>query len=178
MKSNSRKRGVPVPQAERQIWDQFLNDQELLERLRVTPQELNALADCVLLGTLKSKQDMLFILRQIRMATDPSAEKTTLSPGPALRPGDKREYSAKDFSALADHRYAASVRSTPEPASVAANARSRVIGKFGVLFWAIALITALTWNIVSGLSSWRQHFLAKAHQPTAPDVRHTSQREE
>jgi hypothetical protein len=150
MKSNSQECKIPVPQAERQIWDQFRNDHELLERLRVTPQELDALANCVLLGTLTCKQDMLFILRQIRMATAPSSEEATISPAPAPRRDDKTEDSAREFSALANHRHTASVRSIPEPASLAGIARSRVIEQFGVLFWALVLIAFLMWNFVTG----------------------------
>ena len=40
----------------------------VVERLRVTPQELQALADASLLGSLTCKEDVLFMLRQIRGA--------------------------------------------------------------------------------------------------------------
>lgn len=178
MKSKSQDYGVPVPQAERQIWDEFRNDHELLERLRVTPQELDTLANCVLLGTLTCKQDMLFILRQIRVATAPSSEETTISAAPAPRRDDKTEDSAKEFSAPANRRHAAFAGSAPEPASLASIARSRGIEQFGVVSWALILIAFLMWNFVAGLSSWRQHFLAgigvQSRQPSAPDAGHGS----
>jgi hypothetical protein len=172
MKPNSHGHGVPVPQAERQIWDQFRNDHELLERLRVTPDELEALSECVLLGTLTCKQDMLFILRQIRMATDPESEETKGSPEPAQRREDKAADSAKEFSAIGSRRQA-TVRNITEPSTLAGIARSRAIEQFGVLFSALLLISFLMWNFVAGLSTWRQHFLAKTglhtHQPTASE---------
>src|SRR5271169_7012132 len=61
---------APPPQ-ERSFLDQIRDDHELVARLSITPQELEALSKCALLGTLTSKEDMLFILRQIREATRP-----------------------------------------------------------------------------------------------------------
>ena len=172
MKSNSYDHTVPMPQAEREIWDGFSKDRELLERLRVTPQELEALANCVLLGTLTCKQDMLFILQQIRIATGSSSGDPTISPLPPHRRDDKPV--AKEFSPPADHRPAAVVRTVPDPASLEVIARSRVIEQFGVLFWALLLIGFLMWNFIAGLSTWRQHFLTRigvqAYHVTVPEV--------
>jgi hypothetical protein len=64
---------APPPQ-EPSILDQIRNDHELVARLSITPQELEALSKCALLGTLTCKQDMLFILRQIREARKPGPE--------------------------------------------------------------------------------------------------------
>ena len=66
---------APPPQ-ERSFLDQIRDDHELVARLSITPQELEALSKCALLGTLTCKEDMLFILRQIREATrpDPKAQ--------------------------------------------------------------------------------------------------------
>ena len=62
------------------ILDEIRNDHELIARLKITPQELEALSKCVLLGTLTCKQDMLFILRQIREATSPALDHANLLP--------------------------------------------------------------------------------------------------
>jgi hypothetical protein len=66
------------PSQERSILDQIRNDHELVARLSITSQELEALSKCALLGTLTCKEDMLFILRQIRDARrpDPNPEPT------------------------------------------------------------------------------------------------------
>jgi hypothetical protein len=171
MKSNCPNYGVALPQEESQIWDQFCNDHELLERLRVTPQELAALKNCSLLGTLTCKQDMLFILSQIRIATEPSSEEETIAFAPAPRRDVKVENSAKEITRPTNCRPTASVRSAPEPASLAAIARSRVVEQFGVFCWTLVLLGFLMWNVVAGLSSWPQHFLAgigiQSHQPVA-----------
>ena len=62
------------PSQERSFLDQIRDDHELVARLSITPQELEALSKCALLGTLTSKEDMLFILRQIREARKPGPE--------------------------------------------------------------------------------------------------------
>jgi hypothetical protein len=62
------------PSQERSILDQIRDDHELVARLSITPQELEALSKCALLGTLTCKEDMLFILRQIRDARRPGPE--------------------------------------------------------------------------------------------------------
>lgn len=63
------------------ILDEIRNDRELIARLKITPQELEALSKCELLGTLSCKDDMLFILRQIREATS-SATAALMLPAP------------------------------------------------------------------------------------------------
>jgi hypothetical protein len=181
MKSNSPEYGDPMPQEERPVWEEFCDDHELLERLEVTPQELTALKNCLLLGELTCKQDMLFILRQIRLATEPSSRETTISLAPDPRWDNKAEDSAKEISAPeisaapANYRPPASVRSTPEPGSLAAISRPRVIERLGVLCWTLLLLGFVMWNLVTGLSNWRQIFLTtigvQTQQAAAPDKR-------
>ena len=86
------------PSQERSILDQIRNDHELVARLSITPQELEALSKCALLGTLTCKEDMLFILRQIREARrpdpeaqaprGPGASTASTTPAPPLRAAD------------------------------------------------------------------------------------------
>jgi hypothetical protein len=95
----------PPPSEERAILDEIRNDHELIRRLSITQQELEALSKCALLGTLTCKQDMLFILRQIREASSNSIGHT-LFPNPP---------EAKELSA----DFAPSLRGTvTRPASV------------------------------------------------------------
>jgi hypothetical protein len=177
MKSSSPGNGAPMPQEERQVWEEFCDDHELLERLEVTPQELTALKNCVLLGTLTPKQDMLFILRQIRIATEPLSEEMTISPAPDPHRDNKTDDSAEEISAPANCRPPDSLPSTPEPGSLAAItlSRSRVIKQFGVLCWALVLLGFVMWNLVTGMSNWRQIFIAtvgiQTNHPAAQDKR-------
>ena len=172
MKSNSRVNvNVRLPQAEREIWERFSKDRELLERLRVTTQELEGLASCVLLGTLNCKQDLLFILQQIRSATESCAEEPTISLLPSHRDD---EADAKEATAPVGYRPAAAVWAMPEPGSLEVIARSRAIEQFGVFFWALLLVGFLMWNFIGGLSTWRHHFLtrigAQTYNATVPEV--------
>src|ERR1700722_9279434 len=82
MKAENQDQVKLTPQEERAILDEIRNDRELIHRLSITPQELEALSKCALLGTLTCKQDMLFILRQIREATSSTIDHTTLFPKP------------------------------------------------------------------------------------------------
>ena len=50
----------------RQIWEDFLNNSELLSRLRVTADEISLLKTFAPFGTLAGNDDIIFILDQIR----------------------------------------------------------------------------------------------------------------
>jgi hypothetical protein len=53
------------------IFDEFCADRESIAALGVTGEEFRELSRASLLGTLTSKDDLLFILRQIRAAMNP-----------------------------------------------------------------------------------------------------------
>ncbi|WP_331585493.1 hypothetical protein [Candidatus Binatus sp.] len=75
----------PPPSEERAILDEIRNDHDLIRRLSITQQELEALSKCALLGTLTCKQDMLFILRQIREASSNSISHTLFPQPPEVK---------------------------------------------------------------------------------------------
>ena len=54
------------------IFDEFCADRESIAALGVTAEEFRELSRASLLGTLTSKDDLLFMLRQIRAAMNPS----------------------------------------------------------------------------------------------------------
>jgi hypothetical protein len=176
MKSSSTMNVNELPNEEASVWDQFRDDIEMLERLRVTPQELSALKNCVLLGTLSCKEDMLFILRQIRIATgresedsDDSADEMSFAPPPIPRRVSKP---ANNVSAPANRRSNTVNRTAAEPGSHGAIIRSRVLGQFAIACGALILASFLMWRVVSGRSSWTQHNLTttgiESHEPVAP----------
>src|SRR5260221_9141181 len=82
MKGETKHQPDLAPREEQAILDQIQNDRDLIARLHITPQELEALSKCALFGTLTCKQDMLFILRQIREASSPTIDHRTLFPKP------------------------------------------------------------------------------------------------
>jgi hypothetical protein len=145
-----------APREERVILDEIRNDHELIHRLNITPQELEALSKCALLGTLTSKQDMLFILRQIREASIPMLDQTALFPKPPELK-ERNEESGPDLSHI-KARVAPMI--IPEPGSLETTPRRLIPAKFGVLFWVAVLVAGLVWNGVIILSRWSQNVTA------------------
>jgi len=66
----------------------FCRDHGIVERLRVTPQELQALSEVSLLGSLTCTQDALFVLRQVRSALKPAELPATVRPESLQAPYD------------------------------------------------------------------------------------------
>ncbi len=147
----------PPPQ-ERSVLDQVRNDRELVARLKITPQELQALSKCSLLGTLTCKEDMLFILRQIREATNPSSSaQIPVFPQPATYPGDEdQEEPLPDFRRS---RLVADLIS--EPGSLDGSVRRRLPVQLGILFLAAIVGAALFWNGIIAISRWRDTFMTR-----------------
>lgn len=50
----------------RAIWKAFREDQNLVRRHNIQPHELEALSRVAMLGTVRSKADLIFILSAIR----------------------------------------------------------------------------------------------------------------
>jgi hypothetical protein len=157
MKSETPDRLKLAPNEERALLDEIRNDHELIERLKITRQEMEALSKCALLGTLTCKQDMLFILRQIREATSPAHDQTALFPQP---PQAEEEDEAAD--SVPDFRHIP-IRSTPgiitELGSLEGIVRRRLPEQFGVLFWVVVLVIGLLWNGAIIISRWRDNFM-------------------
>ena len=131
-----------TPREERAVLDEIRNDHELIARLRITPNELEALSKCALMGTLTCKQDMLFLLREIREATSPAIDHSTLSDEPAL-PDDPKEEPVPELRRI-PVRVAPAVMS--EAASVEGIVRRRLSEQFGFLIWALAAVWACCWS--------------------------------
>ena len=141
-----------VSRENRDIWDQFRHDHELIERLKITPHELDSLGKCALLGTLSCKQDLLFILRQIREAT--GAPPTVFASAPASTFEDTIEERTPDLIRIRTHL--ASAPAAPvHQASLEGIVRRRLPAQFGVVFWAIILAAGLVWSLAIAASRWR-----------------------
>jgi hypothetical protein len=61
------------------VFEEFCADREGLEALGVTAEELQTLSRVSLLGTLSCKEDVEFILRQIREARRPAEPEPSIS---------------------------------------------------------------------------------------------------
>ena len=164
MRTIAQDRLMVAPREERAIIDQIRNDHELVERLKITPEEFEVLSKCALFGTLTCKQDMLFILRQIRDVGGPGAEHATLFPKPSA-PDDEREDDGPDMRRIPSLRLAHTP--LPEPLSLEHIVRRRVPEQFGILFWAIVLVAGIVWNFLIAISRWRDHFMTSIGGPAA-----------
>jgi len=159
MKGDTQDHLLVAPPAEREILDEIRSDRELIERLKISPQELEALSKCALLGTLTCKQDMLFILRLIREATSPAIDQATLVPPSDPLGGLDEEDAEPDFSRIPVR---VADRIPREPGSPDGIVRSRVHVHFGALFLSMILVGVFVWNGVKVLSRWRGNFNSAA----------------
>jgi hypothetical protein len=71
-----------APKTRREIMDDFCAETEVLKRHNVTPEELHALSRVSMLGIMTSKEDLLFMLRQIREAANPTIPEEADLPEP------------------------------------------------------------------------------------------------
>lgn len=149
-----------APRAQAAILDEIRNDRELIARLNITPQELEALSKCVLLGTLTCKQDMLFILRQIREATSPAIDNANLLP--ALRQEVREEDPVPDV-----RQVRGLMRPAVEMGTLEGAVSRRMLGKFGIFFWGSILAIALVWNAVIVISRWSDSLITTIGLPVS-----------
>src|ERR1700719_758765 len=122
MKAENQDQMNLAPREERAILDDIRNDRELIHRLSITPQELEALSKCALLGTLTCKQDMLFILREIREATSPTVDHAAVFP----KPPQLEVLDAEPGSDLSHVKARVAPMVIPEPGSLDSIARRRL----------------------------------------------------
>lgn len=156
MKGNTQDQLNVASREERAIVDEIRNDRELISRLSITPQELEALSKCALLGTLTCKQDMLFILRQIREATSPTIDHVALFP----QPPETTELDEERGPDLRQRHLTARVAPMiiPEPGSIDSIVRRRLPQQFGVFVWVLVLAVGLGWNAFIFMSRWHDNF--------------------
>jgi hypothetical protein len=163
MKSHAQENLIATPREERDIWDQFQHDDELIERLKITPKELDSLANCALLGTLTCKQDLLFILRLIRDATSPEdAQAIALTPAAAYQ--DTIEEPPLDIGRIR-LRVAPTAPILSEPGSLEGIVRRRFPEQLGISFWTLVLVAGLVWNFAIAMYRWHETFLSKIGAP-------------
>ena len=166
MKAETQDHLIPVPNAECEVFNLIREDHELIERLQITPDELEALSKCAMFGTLTCKQHMLAILRQIREAGGPAAggpelNQTPLFPEPAV-PEEKEGVPLPDCRRMLVRLAGDAVS---EPGSLESTVRRRLPEQFGIFFWMIVLVAGLAWNFLIAMSRWRNNFLTSIGMP-------------
>ena len=165
MKAHTQDRLPVAPREEREILDQIRDDHEFIERLRITPEELEALSKCSLFGTLTCKEDLLFILRQIREAGGPAAggpiDQTPIFAEPAI-PEEREEAPVPDCRKMLVRLAGPAVS---EPGSLESTVRRRVPKQFGIFFWMIVLAVGLASYFLVAMPRWRNNFMTSIGIP-------------
>ena len=172
MKTQVQEQLAAASPTQRDLWDQFRHDHELIQRLRITPNEIDSLQHCALLGTLTCKQDFLFILRQIREATAPvTAEDIT-----DLRPVAAYEDSFEEPAprVVRPQSYLSPSAAKTEAGSLEGIVRRRIPEQFGIAFWALIVAGGLMWNFAIAIYRWREHFMASIGASAAQSIQSTS----
>jgi hypothetical protein len=173
MHSKTRRNGPGMTPAGRETFDQFLQDRDLLERLRVTEEELEALSHCAFLGAVSSKQDFLFVLRQVRGGAIAPSESSPLHP-PSRRTRRQSSRAAKRFLGNPDERRSAACEPAITPAvSLAKIIRHRRIEQIGCMAGGLLLIAYLWWGLFGPLLSRQERLLGALHRVEAESVEPT-----
>jgi hypothetical protein len=79
---------IEAQSTESGVIEGYCRDHGVIERLRVTPQELEALSQVSLFGSLTCTQDALFVLRQVMSALEPAGLAATVRAEPRHAPYD------------------------------------------------------------------------------------------
>ena len=77
---NSQTPGFEVQSGEYGTVQGFCRSHGVVERFRLTPEELKALSKASLFGSWTCEQDVKFMLRQIREASEPAEPQATVAP--------------------------------------------------------------------------------------------------
>jgi hypothetical protein len=85
-----------------EIFEEFCGDLESTDSLSVTDQEFQALSGVSLLGILNSKEDVMFILRQIRESMKPAEAQVSEPPDSTHTPGRKIDEPMRDFHKITE----------------------------------------------------------------------------
>jgi len=151
--------------SQHEIIEEFRGDHEAIERLQVTPQELQALSSASLLGSLTCKQDVLFMLRQIREAENPAELQSTVPPEPLDVPHENIEPSQPGFSEMAERIRRESLAKLTESDSSAGIDRRSPLGQFGASSSALVSMAAIAWSCIKMMLNWRNHLSPKLTLP-------------
>jgi hypothetical protein len=158
MRTDSYGLSTGAPPQERAILDQIRDDHELVARLKITPQELGALSKCSLLGTLTCKEDMLFILREIREATSSSSSGQ-------MPPYSEDEEQGDPLSDLRQVQGRFAPEIMLEPDSLEGFIRRRPPEWLAILFLVAIIAVALFWNGIIAMSRCHAPFTTKVGMP-------------
>ncbi|HLX06002.1 MAG TPA: hypothetical protein VKR28_10730 [Candidatus Binatus sp.] len=127
------------------VFEEFCADAESIESLGVTAQELQALSRASLLGILESKEDVTFVLRQIRESMKREAQGSPL--GSDVIVGVGVDAPTRDFGKITETIRSAALAKLDELDLKAARRRKSVAGRIelavGVVMTMLSRVQSL-----------------------------------
>ena len=133
------------------IFEEFSADRETIAALGVTDVELRELSRASLLGTLTCKDDLLFLLRQIRSAMDPAAPAS--APFESIHiPGMQIDEPTRDFGKITETIRSAALAKLDESDLKAARRRRSAIGRLELAFGGVTTTLSRVQSLVAQVS--------------------------
>jgi hypothetical protein len=129
--------------SQQEIIEEFLGDHELLDRLQVTPQEIQSLSTSSLLGSLTCRQDMLFILRLLREGPNSAEHHATVTPESRHATDENIEPPTPDPGEMAERIRLGALANLNESDSLKGIVRHSALRRYGVFSAAFVLIQSL-----------------------------------
>ena len=144
-----------------EIIEEFRRDHEVIERLGVTRQELQALCHACLLGSLTCRQDVLFMLRRIREGSNPAEPQAAVPRELRHIPAKNIESSMPDISEMTERIRCEALAKLTESDSLKGIEHRRTPRHFGVFSSALVLIAGMTGGCIRMVSNWRYRLSPK-----------------
>ena len=168
MKTEPRENLIAATRDKRDLWEQIRDDRDLITRLRITSNEMDTLAHCALLGTLTCKQDLLFILRQIREATRPITAEELVELRPVPEP--ENFFEEPVLPVLRTHPIPSTALKPTKAASFEALVRGHSAEQVGISVGVLVLVGSLMWYLAIAIYRWRENLTAGAAPQSLPSI--------
>ncbi|MGO8803418.1 hypothetical protein [Candidatus Binatus sp.] len=167
MKADTQASQALVPHEECEVLNLIRDDHELIDRLNITPGEMEALSKCAMFGTMTCKQHMLAILRQIREAGGPAEggsafDQTPLYPEPAI-PEEEEGTALPDCRKMLIRLNDAGTHE--EPGSLAGVPRQGAPQRLAILAWTTLAVAGLGWSLLILMFRWRHNVMTGVGMP-------------
>jgi hypothetical protein len=139
--------------AKGRMFEEFCADAESMESMGVTAQELQALSRASLLGILDSKEDVMFILRQIRESMKREAD-GSVPVGAASIDVGQVDAPTRDFGKITESIRSAALAKLDELDLKAARRRS-VVGRLELAVVGVTMMLSRVQSIVAQVARRR-----------------------
>ncbi len=134
------------------LFEEFCGDLESIESLGVTDQELDALSRASLLGIPNSKEDVIFILRQIRESMKSMEAQASDPLGSIDTPAKKIEEPVRDFSKITEAIRREALANLDDRDLKAAIRRRTAVGRLESAWGLVTMVISRAHSLVMQVS--------------------------